>query len=188
MPKPRPEKPEFARISLTIPMELKEELERVAAHQNWSLWAAECFRTRLLGIKAKQRMGSDMKTVIERLRESLELDKRSEFDEGTEAGRKWAENVATAGQLLRLAGLSASGAFGPRRSAGTRRGWPGALADAIHGARLSENEIMQFWKSCVGHTDVKLLFETDLSLGPTDFLRGFVDGAVKTWDAVRDKL
>jgi hypothetical protein len=187
MGKTQPQKTEFVRISLTIPATLKEELDKYAANENWSAWATECFRLRLLGIKSKQRMGRDMKNIIERLRGTAMLEEVTDYDRGNAAGRKWAENQATAGQLLRLAAFCPR-AFGPKRSAGTRRGWPGRLYEVMYGERSSEKEIMQFWESSVEKSDVPFLFEPDLNEGPTEFMRGFVDGALELWKTVKDQL
>jgi hypothetical protein len=54
----------FTRFTLTIPTALKDELDADAANENWSAWAAECFRTRLREIKATKQGRRDLCDVI----------------------------------------------------------------------------------------------------------------------------
>jgi hypothetical protein len=132
-----------------------------------------------------------MDDVIARLKASEELEANEDYQEGLEAGREWARQIATAKELRRIA------EYIERCDAGTGNkvnwwdvdhpGWMapfGATDNFDFKARPSRDGDRdapdEFWQEALG----------DLAdrVNDADFFHGFGDGAVEVWDQVCDKL
>src|SRR5688500_11217184 len=91
------------RVTISVPRALRERMEAVKGQVNWSAVAARAFEAKLLAIEAANKRGAMSKQeVIKRLRASNGLEGREEYEEGKQAGRRWAESLATLGELRRL--------------------------------------------------------------------------------------
>src|SRR5436190_1456624 len=95
----------YVRMTVTIPAELRADLDTWAPEANWSAWAADCFRARVIEIQTRRqpKKGANMKRVIERLRAAAANETAADYEDGKAAGRAWAEARATPGALRRLA-------------------------------------------------------------------------------------
>ncbi len=100
---------DFARTTITVPMELKKRMKRARALANWSAVACEAFEQKLEELGPVEDI-STIEAAIERMKEmngpSDDVGSDSAKD-GFEAGQKWAMNEASPDQLGRLEELQA---------------------------------------------------------------------------------
>lgn len=167
------------RLSITVPSELKEQMDSVQESVNWSGVAAEAFRSKILDLNS-QRQGASMQDVIARLKAAREMEENETREEGVESGMNWAKTQATPKQLTRLHDCFVKG--GLFQGEPDAFGWAGALYFAISGRRDGDRDTcIHFWKEILGehHRD---------EIHDRDFAEGFVVGALKIWDIVADKL
>jgi hypothetical protein len=179
--KRRKPRPAFVRISLTIPAELKLELDELAAGQNWSAWAADCFRSRILQIKAREKGVLEMSQIVDRLKAAAKAEAFTDFDDGFEIGRKWAGATATPAQLRRLQSFKRE-VFDRERLAKPEQ-WPELVANYITNEPGSARD---FWEDLIGTDQFDRLGPS--KGGPGPFLRGFVEGALEVWKKVQASL
>src|SRR5438477_10267197 len=92
------------RTTISLPGNLKARMDRVKEPVNWSALACRAFEGKLAEIASRKECKA-MTDVVERLRVSLRNEQGKSFNEGFGAGRKWAENLATAAQLKQLKGF-----------------------------------------------------------------------------------
>src|SRR5262245_50206342 len=90
------------RMNITIPNDLKKQMDKVGSDVNWSAAAAEAFRAKLLEVTSQRRV-ENMQDVIERLKASKERRMNEQYQVGLGAGKRWAESIAEAHELERLA-------------------------------------------------------------------------------------
>jgi len=133
---------------------------------------------------ARGREFNDMSDVIERLRASKQEVVSDEYEQGREAGEKWAKQTAEYAELRRLGELEEG------MSQGDWESWFETSGNSAFGAaeRLvfaiqPENDhdrraTQEFWEF-VGGEDTE---RTD------DFVRGFADGALSIWRDIKDQL
>lgn len=97
------------------------------------------------------------------------------FQQGVDAGRKWATNDATRSQLRRFCGIHDDGTVGavivttdPGLNAAHQ------LAELAEGRQLNGAEVLDFWQSAVGEEDDR----TDFYFENEDAVQGFVAGVL----------
>src|SRR5947207_11274298 len=95
----------MARTTISLPDDLKAEMDKAAADANWSAIAADAFRSELNQIKARNaaRKGKPMQAAIERLKASKQKYEEEATGRGHGAGIKWARDEADYGELKSLA-------------------------------------------------------------------------------------
>lgn len=146
----------MARINLSIPDELKEQMDTFP-DENWSRVAQEAFATHLLITQLK---GTDMQAAgIERLRASKRTNSEREHAEGVELGKEWALNYAEYQDLEAVAKLG--------ESIGGEWCAPGAAFHVLEAIGADGNS----------YEDTVNMFETD---EPSDeLIEGFIQGAAE---------
>lgn len=190
--KPEPERPGYVRTTITVPADLKQEMEKVADRENWSALAAECFRARVAAIKASQLTRGDMKKIVERLKAAKEQDEVDEYEDGKRAGRDWAADYATPAQLRRLAAADAE-QYAWAGSPNAPWGWRHLVAFKINPKfdrddRPTAKELVDdFWERALGG-DSDRVKEGPGDMAVNDFLRGFIEGAIEIWEEVEDQV
>jgi len=135
-------------------------------------------------VREENRISED---VVDRLRVAREQAAKEEYEDGQNAGRKWAKSTATPKELKRLERYANNG--------GGSEGWwdvdcpnwcaPFGAADYfVFALRLRDKDNPdapnQFWKEALGG-DMHRIQDGD-------FLRGFGEGAIAVWEQVKDRL
>jgi hypothetical protein len=166
------------RMNISVPPELKKQMDATKEPVNWSAIAAEAFRRNLQELALTREM-PNMKDVLERLKKAREEERTEESDEGKEVGISWARNVATEKQLWRLGENNNLVPFGLRMP--DAFGWPGVLFVTIQGKTFEgRSSLNDFWENQIGCESKRLFSE--------DFARGFVAGALAVWKAIQEQL
>src|SRR5215831_16670109 len=93
----------MARVSIYVPDELKERMDKVGEAINWSEIARPGFLSAIANHEHRQ--GKSMTTVIERLRVSKQKYAAETIEFGDRVGREWASDSAEYEQLIRVASL-----------------------------------------------------------------------------------
>ena len=173
------------RTTITLPAELKAQMESVDEDVNWSAVASQAFKQKLAEII--QRKGvRDMKDVIARLKASKAELQTERYNLGFSAGQIWAKESADVAELERLESFrndfqygwndwfqpNQNDAYGPcellafqiRPGDGTNRASAGA-----------------FWEEAIGEDLEKLRWDGE-------YLRGFAEGALDIWEEVKGQL
>jgi hypothetical protein len=166
-------------MNISVPADLKKEMDRIKEDVNWSAVAAEAFREHLLRLSAS-RKGTKMEDVIARLKAATELEENEDFQAGHEIGERWAKSAAKPKQLGRLSdafnsheGLFVGSPLAPY-------GWSDLVYNAIHGQMHDPSERSCFWENMTN--------ENGALADDEDWLRGFCAGASEVWDQVADRL
>lgn len=171
----------MARTTISVPDDLKERMEAVEEPVNWSEVAQRAFEVKL-GQVAEQRKEKAMDDVVQRLKASLIEEEDEMKKAGQKAGREWVKHTASAKELERLMQhweqfreyvYDGDSEFVANQIASVALGVPDS-------ERCSRQQIGEFWEA-VG-------LRGDPSLGDSDFLYSFVDGALDVWGQVADKL
>src|SRR5262249_41549988 len=81
------------RLTITVPRDVKEQMDHIAEQVNWSAVATEAFRRKVIEIKTGRNKAMTKEKVLERLRAAGEADPQG-FEAGRNWGRKWAEEKA----------------------------------------------------------------------------------------------
>lgn len=174
------------RVSVSIPAELKQQMDAIGESVDWSAVASRAFRAEVANVSV-QRHAETMKDTLARLKASKGKTGSAEFAAGREAGVKWARTSAAAPGLERLADY---------RDMSSNRAWHSGFDDLPHNSpacmllmsiifdeahrygRVDRELAQEFWGSLPG-------IETAYPNG--DICRGFVEGALSVWDeATRD--
>jgi hypothetical protein len=169
------------RLSITVPAELKDEMDGLKESVNWSGVAADAFRRKLLEIQATRKV-MKMEDVIKRMKAAVELEGNQRRAAGKAIGERWAKEVAMPSQLENL-----------WCSAAALKGFiddyiPDDLStcdEKMHHVAwdITGDDDMDgwvFWKPILGK-DLKQIEDPD-------FLKGFVVGAIEIWEMVRIHL
>src|SRR5262245_37714343 len=90
------------RTTISIPEDLKEQMDAIGDGVNWSAIAARAFQAKVFEMQARK--GGKMKKadIVKRRKAGQEADSE-DYDDGKAAGRAWAEQQATPKELQRLA-------------------------------------------------------------------------------------
>jgi hypothetical protein len=94
----------MARMTISIPNDVRKRMERVKDAVNWSAIAAGAFEHKLGEIASKQKEKS-MENVVARLRASKLTHASHQNKEGYDAGVRWANDTADYDDLVRLRDL-----------------------------------------------------------------------------------
>jgi hypothetical protein len=170
---------------ISIPMDLKRRMDKVADQANWSAVAAQAFEIKLGEIAAtKEKM--NMNDVIQRLR-ALNFGETSQvYKTGQEVGQEWAKENAGPSELRRLdewkASMDAEGMFCKSPTSPFIAAY--SMADALYFSMSPENDndrdaSHEFWESVGASNDQQ---------SDSDFIEGFCEGARDIWIAVKDKI
>jgi hypothetical protein len=125
--------------------------------------------------------------VVDRLRAAREKAAKEEYEDGMDAGRKWAKSTATPKELKRLERYVNSGD-------GSLGWWDvdcpnwcapfGAADYLVFALRLRDKDDHdapnRFWTEALGDDTHRIQ--------DGDFLRGFGEGAIAIWEQVKDRL
>jgi hypothetical protein len=176
------------RTTISIPRDLKEEMDALGDQVNWSAVAAAAFRAKVFEVQNRRRESMSKEDVIKRMRTADEND-TEDFDGGKQAGREWAERDASPKELRRLVRYMKGFDSYPGVSwwdVDANWSGPGGAADRfVWAAWPSRKEDRtasgEFWESALGEDNVDRVEDSD-------FLRGFGEGAAEVWDEVKDEL
>lgn len=175
------------RMTISVPHELKARMEAVEEPISWSAVACKAFENELAS-HIKKRGAKDMSDVVNRLRASKRAAEGRGYQEGYGAGERWAKDDAEAVALERLEYFretcnSHGGSFEAWFNLQPWGGWSHAemLAGAIlagvdEGVNLDIDEV---------RAAADRMFPATASAA---WLRGFVDGSLDVWEAVKDAL
>ena len=98
------------RTTISLPDDLKAQMDAVTEPVNWSAEAAKCFQ-QVLGQIAQRKQEKNMNDVIARLRASKAKTQDDAENAGYRAGAAWAETRAEYAELERLDELNLNGWF-----------------------------------------------------------------------------
>jgi hypothetical protein len=180
------------RTTISIPDDLKEQMDAIGDRVNWSAVAAQAFRAKVFEIQARK--GTKMKKadIVKRMKAAQEAD-TEDYDDGKQAGREWAASQATPKALRRLTAYMQKYDHEPMGHDWWDVGSPhwnapwGAVDNITFAIRpkLKEDQdeqgIRSFWEEVLGD-------ETAHYIQDSDFLHGFGDGAREVWEEVSDEL
>ena len=159
----------FSRMSISLPADLKAQMEAVTEQVNWSALAAKAFRDKLAKINSRKRGATEMDD-INRVLATEEEGEMEEYQAGFAAGQTWARKDATFKELQRLSRLEDDLKDSDQLANAV---WP----EEIKRGRAKPTE---FWIKTLGEDDV------DRAEDP-DFLRGFLAGALDFWRQVEQE-
>ena len=164
--------------SISVPPDLKRRMDQVREPINWSAVACEAFNEKLAEI-AKKKEIEGMNDVVERLRASKREAENSEYTSGHETGETWAKKEATARHLQRLAKWH-NGIDNDQWREFSEWDSKEDVANALYYEIEPEMQgddvsAKDFWDHYVDVEGV-------------DYLRGFVEGALSVWEAVKKEL
>jgi hypothetical protein len=164
-------------------------MDKVEESVNWSAVAAQAFAAKLRELESQKGV-KDMSDVIERLKAAAELEANEDYQDGLEAGRRWAKEDARPKQLRRLSAYieefeqpSSSVSWWDIDSTGWSAPF-GALdyfVFAVWPDRKDDRDASDsFWQGALGDHAHRA--------NDPDYFRGFGEGAVEIWNEVCDKL
>jgi hypothetical protein len=167
----------MARTTISLPDDLKREMDKLGGDANWSALAADTFLAEINRIKARKAAlkGKPMEAAIDRLRQSKKAYLGAASERGKADGTAWAMDSAEYGQLKWIADAW------PRIETcetADALGAPGVFLRMIseEGDRQSINA---FW-SDLG----KVPFDEDAYSAP--YWDGFVEGALDVFERVSE--
>jgi hypothetical protein len=175
-----------ARTTISMPRQLKEQMEAVTEPVNWSALACRAFEAKLAEIAAKKEQKS-MDDVITRLRASMRRVEDEQYRQGEQCGREWVEDLAEADQLIRLERWKA------------RAGWEWdqlfSSDDQNRAYSMAELCVFEMWpeddgdRGCARSFWEEALHGDDMSAADDpQFVKGFIEGALDLWNQVKHKL
>jgi hypothetical protein len=173
-------------MNISVPGDLKRDMDAVAAAVNWSAVAAEAFRAKLLELRATQK-GSSMNDVIERMKAAAKLDASESYQDGKAAGTQWAKTQSRPRELKRIEKAIDEyrgdvGEWVGIANNGSNRGIAVDLVEAITGdTSFNHSDVREFWDNLIGEPADRFDEEDD-------FARGFIEGAMEVWEAVKDHI
>lgn len=169
----------MARTTISLPDELKAQMDKSSALINWSEVAANAFRAELerISIRKQRTEGKKMSAAIERLKKSKLAYAAEGYDRGHAAGVLWAQDTAEYGELKRLSNEWESAETTETDDA---YGSPGVFLRMISGEdQLTRTEVDDLL------ANVGLDKRDDDAYSP-DYWDGFVEGALEVFDKVED--
>lgn len=176
------------RMNISVPADLKRQMDAADAGVNWSAVAAAAFRTELLRLQAASK-STKMQDVITRLKAEVELESKEAFTEGYAKGQQWAKTEAKPRQFKRLHKAVDSMGWDYReyvtaeRFRSHRRPTDHVAAD-ISGADIDSVDYADadaFWDRVLGQGGAGLILDED-------FACGFVEAVMDIWQAVANEL
>jgi hypothetical protein len=170
------------RMTISVPRQVKEQMDAAAEKVNWSAIATKAFQAELLALES-ERQAKTMDEVVARLKAAAAIEANEDYQAGHEAGEAWAKEHATPKQLRRLEKLADDPQYDIESHLDIfanvlNRGIANGLYEVIE----PEGEMCEaFWESVIGDNGKEKMDEED-------FAKGFIEGALEVWDAVKDKL
>ena len=174
--------PGMVKMTISVPDELREDMDSLADPPVWSHVAAEAFRQAVNEAKAKQKV-QNMQDVIDRMK-AAKSEEESELDRTfRENGRRWAREQATPATLRRLEALDTNeiGCGFP-----DHLGWFGVVSGRLPDAdEMDSSEHREFIEEWIcGEIDWS---DVDSDDTPACTI-AFIEGALEVWDTVRDHV
>lgn len=170
----------MVRVSITVPRELKAEMDRHAAKENWSALAVDAFRVRVKYHDEREKAMRKIEQAAVRLR-ALDAQERNEHHAaGLATGRRWAIDIASPTQLRRLAKATGEGDPSDVVALGFTEGNVKGLSDILQGYTDEGTDPKSFWTEFMSSDELASLDENDYAIG-------FVEGALEVWEAVQKK-
>jgi hypothetical protein len=174
----------YARTTISLPPDVKAQMEVVEEPVNWSAIACRAFEDKLAEIAARKEK-KDMSDIVARLRASKRQSEDAHYKEGFEIGREWAGDTAEADELERLerwynrlgnyVDAMFDDASRPVADIILEVVWPEESHKGSRGMIWDA-----FWKPAIGD---------DIStLDDPSFVKGFVEGALALWGEVKKEL
>jgi hypothetical protein len=173
------------RANVSLPRELKRQMDAVTEPVNWSAVAAGAFRAKLLELESRKE-GKTMDDVVARLRAADEMDRSEDYQEGRQAGEEWARDYARPRHLRRLRELADEPEFGLRNldvfANGGNNGIAWDLYRYLHPRQdVDRVAVKVFWEEVLGDDGADRMEDVT-------FARGFCEGALDVWGKVEKKL
>jgi hypothetical protein len=180
----------FARTTITVPSNIKARMDAIGASENWSAIASKAFEHRLLELEST-RMTDTIDEVAQRLKASLELEEKEDYQAGLAAGTKWASRHAKAIHLKRLAQAIDESGFSVKEQAGVclngSNNGVGAWLIAVIGPNKERDR-----------KEVDYLISTMIDVDRTEtaaeqmeneqFATGFITGALDIWEQAQSRM
>jgi hypothetical protein len=163
------------RLTITVPLSVKEQMDQLKEPVNWSAVAAEAFQRKVIEVRSGRAKAMTKAKVIERLRAAGKADPKG-FEAGRAFGRKWAEEKALPRYLRNLKEIDDVFDL-------VDEDVPGRLSARLARALTGEYlvKLDEFWHDAIGPDGDKLV-------DGEDFARGFIDGALEVWEEVKEDL
>ncbi|HEY5789574.1 MAG TPA: hypothetical protein VIX81_03055 [Gammaproteobacteria bacterium] len=181
----------MARTTISLPDDLKRRMEAVEERVNWSAVATEAFAAKLHEL-GRQRRDLQLEEVIERLRQTRDREAPSEYRQGYAAGREWAMRHASYAELGRLKRLYDWWEYEPEYdldwfidNVGQDTRWSAPQYIAFEILALPESERAAEVAEAFWHAALAGAAPPE---GRSDFLEGFVKGAVELYAEVAGAL
>ena len=175
----------MARTTISLPDDLKKEMDKLVGEVNWSALSADTFRAEINRIKVRKAAltGDAMAATVERLQASKKQYTASASARGRAVGADWALKTANYGELCGLAQLDLDDFFdGFPNEHASGFGFHEYLAWNIAGpVDHSREQAAAFWRRATKRT-------VGEDIQSKDFLRGFAEGALEVFEAAAKKL
>src|SRR5262249_13995548 len=153
-------------------------MDAVEVPVNWSAVASQAFEAKLLELESTKEVGG-MDDVIARMKAADELDQKEAYQEGREAGERWAKEVARPKQLRQLAKLANNQQYGLADWLDIytkHHGIACELFKDIHPREESDSHSVDaFWAEALGEGGTERIEDRDFALG-------FLEGALDVWN------
>jgi len=167
----------MARTTISLPDDLKREMDKLGGDANWSALAAETFLAEINRIKTRKAAleGKPMKAAIERLRKSKEDFTKLAHGRGQADGTEWAMESAEYGELKRLA----DGWQGVESTeTNDAYGAPGVFQRMISEDRKADrSDVSAFWTDLGKEDD-------DPDAYSAEYWDGFIEGALEVFEKI----
>lgn len=181
------------RMNISVPAELKRDMDKADDSVNWSGVAAQAFREKLAELQSTKE-ATTMDDVIARMKAAAELENNKAHKFGLEAGKKWAKSTAKPRELRRLERTvygnipyatwdDPSGFIGS--SSGTDDPAARMVCATIFDNDATYDDADEFFTATIGDYSESVMADTEDGLW---CLQGFVEGTLEVWDAVKAKL
>lgn len=178
----------MTRRSIYVPDDLDERMKAASDEANWSEVACRAFEVEL-GEIVKRKKELNMEAVVQRLRASKIETETAKYTRGQREGATWATNVATYPELDNLDRFvqhwEAQHSYDFEWFCSNKEGSPYSsaelIASAILGLEEDDDEYGSGAAATFWHDDID-------NASDGDWLRGFAEGALEVFHAVKDKL
>jgi hypothetical protein len=169
----------YFRTTITVPVGLKARMDAVEEEVNWSAVAAQAFEQRLAQI-IQQKGPTNVDDVVKRLRASKKRVANWQYQQGLKKGAEWARRQADVDELERL-----------KREFG--RGWDQPFLDSAGGDTVAFFVAFNIVgdDEAEGHEAMVREYGERIfgSEHPAcEYVKGFVEGAVKVWQSVEERV
>lgn len=193
------------RSAISIPIELKAKMDAIEESVNWSALACKAFEAKVAEV-AKRKAVMDRSDVVARLRASKRKVSDGLFEAGFQNGEKWAKAEADVDELQRLEAFQCevsdlgkffSGTPGPgeQELACVVSDWvlgdegfhDGVVSDPKEAGRIVDEGLTLKDEDLVYDNAVRI-FKSESKMKNSDYLYGFIEGALNVWRQVKDEI